>query len=130
MQTTDSQKRFTQYYQLADRIIDAAAKGPLAEVARILSIHVAHYRGKYGKVSMEETLKLLHSVTVTDEELGMAAEEMEHLVTVLGGPASRPPFTSSPSRTLGEGSSPPRPLPASCRTPHRAAGISCRSRAR
>jgi hypothetical protein len=35
----------------------------VAEVARILAIHVAHYQAKYGKVSMEETLKLLHSVT-------------------------------------------------------------------
>jgi len=34
---------------------------------------------------MDETLRLLHSVTLTDAELGMAANTMEHLVAVLGG---------------------------------------------
>jgi hypothetical protein len=46
VETTDNQKRFTDYYQLADRLIDAADKPTLAEVARILSIHVAHYQAK------------------------------------------------------------------------------------
>lgn len=71
-------------YQLAERIIDAADKVTLAEVARILAIHIAHYQNKYGKVSMGETLKLLHSVTLTDEELGVAADATEYLVAVLG----------------------------------------------
>ena len=84
METTENQKRFTDYYQLANRMIDAAEKDTLAEVARILAIHVAHYQAKYGKVSMEETLKLLHSVTLTDEEVGTAADAMEYLVAVVG----------------------------------------------
>jgi hypothetical protein len=82
--TTDNQKRFTDYYQLANRIIDASEKPALAEVARILAIHVAHYQATYGKVSMDETLKLLHSVTLTDREIGTAADAMEYLVAVLG----------------------------------------------
>ena len=35
-------------------------------------------------VSMDETLKFLHSVTLSDEELGVAADAMEYLVAVLG----------------------------------------------
>jgi hypothetical protein len=35
-------------------------------------------------MSMEEALKLLHSVTVTDKEVGTAADAMEYLVAVLG----------------------------------------------
>ena len=84
METTENQKRFTEYYQLADRLIDVAEKDTLAEVMRILAIHVAHYESKYGKVSMEETLRLLHSVTLTDEEVGMAANAMEYLSAVIG----------------------------------------------
>jgi len=84
METTDNQKRFTDYYQLANRMIEAADKNTLAEVARILAIHIAHYQAKYGKVSMEETVKLLHSVTLTDKEVGTAADAMEYLVAVLG----------------------------------------------
>jgi hypothetical protein len=85
METTENQKRFTEYYQLADRLMDMAEKDTLAEVARILAIHVTHYEGKYGKVSMDETLRLLHSVTLTDEEVGMAANAMECLTAVIGG---------------------------------------------
>jgi hypothetical protein len=81
---TENQKRFSDYYELADRLIEAADKQILAEVARILAIHVAHYQTKHGKLSMEETLKLLHSVTLTDDEIGTAADAMEYLVTVLG----------------------------------------------
>lgn len=33
---------------------------------------------------MDETLKLLHSVTLTDAELGMAADAMEYLSAVIG----------------------------------------------
>jgi hypothetical protein len=33
---------------------------------------------------MEETLKLLHSVTLTDQEVGTAADAMEYLVAVVG----------------------------------------------
>ena len=84
MENTENQRRFADYYRLADRMIEAAEKGTLAEVARILAVHVAHYQAKYGKVSMEETLKLLHSVTLTDQEVGTAADAMEYLVAVLG----------------------------------------------
>jgi hypothetical protein len=69
---------------LRNRLIEAADKPTLAEVVRILSIHIAHYQAKYGKASMEETLKLLHSVTLTDGDVGTAADAMEYLVAVLG----------------------------------------------
>lgn len=35
-------------------MIEAVEKDTLAEVARILTIHMAHYQSKYGKISMEE----------------------------------------------------------------------------
>jgi len=54
------------------------------QVARMLAIHLAHYQSKYGKVSMEETLRLLHSVSLTDEEVGTAADAMEYLTAVIG----------------------------------------------
>ena len=35
-------------------------------------------------VPMEETLRMLHSVTMTDEELGVTADAMEYLTVVIG----------------------------------------------
>ncbi len=73
-----------EYYQLADRLIEATEKDALAEVARILSVHVAHYQGKHGKVPLEETLRLLHADTLTDAEVAVAADAMEFLTAVIG----------------------------------------------
>ena len=83
MQTTDNQKRFADYYDLANRMIEAAEKETLAEVARVLAVHISHYEAKFGKLSMEETVRLLHADTLTDAELGTAANGMEYLVSVL-----------------------------------------------
>lgn len=83
MTTTLNQERFKDYYQLANRLLESAEKETIAEVARILAIHVAHFQGKYGKLPMEETLKILHSVTLTDDELGVAAAGMEYLTAVI-----------------------------------------------
>jgi hypothetical protein len=83
MNITTNQQRFADYYQLANRMIEVAEKDTLAEVARILAIHIAHYQAKNGKLSMENTVRLLHADTLTDEEVGTAAGGMEHLVSVL-----------------------------------------------
>ena len=84
MTTKPNQARFRDYYQLANRLIEVAEKDTLAEVARMLAIHVAHYQSKHGKVPMEETLRMLHSVTLTDDELGVAADAMEYLSAFIG----------------------------------------------
>lgn len=84
MATKSNQERFSDYYQLTNRLIEVAEKDTLAEVARIQAIHVAHYQSKHGKVPMEESLRMLHSVTLTDDELGTAADAMEYLSAVIG----------------------------------------------
>jgi hypothetical protein len=84
MENTDNQKRFHDYYRLAYQLIDATEKDVLMEVAQMLALHVSHYESKYGKVSMDETLRPLHSVTPTDEEVGMAANATEYLSAVIG----------------------------------------------
>lgn len=44
METTENQKRFHEYYRLANQLMDVSEKDTLMEVARILAIHVGHYR--------------------------------------------------------------------------------------
>jgi len=84
VETTANQERFSEYYGLANRIIEVAEKDTLADVARLLAVHIARYQSKYGKLSMEGTVELLHSDTVTDEQLGTMADGMEYLVSLLG----------------------------------------------
>ena len=84
METTENQKRFREYYRLANQLMELAEKDTLAEVARSLALLVTYYERKCGKVSLYETVKLLQSVKRTDEEVGMAANAMEYLTSVLG----------------------------------------------
>ena len=84
METTENQKRFSEYYRLANQLMDVTEKDVLIEVARMLALHVSYYQSRYGKVSMEETLRLLHSASLTDKEVGTAADAMEYLTMVIG----------------------------------------------
>jgi len=84
METTENQKKFREYYRLANQLMEVAKRDTLAEVARSLALLVTYYESKCGRVSMHETLRLLQSVESTDEEVGMAANAMEYLTAVLG----------------------------------------------
>jgi hypothetical protein len=82
--TMDNLRHFKEHYQLANRLIGAADKDLMAEVARVLAVHVAHYKAKYGAIPMEETLAALHSDSITEEQAVQLGDAMEYLVAVIG----------------------------------------------
>jgi hypothetical protein len=41
------------YLAASDALIEQASKEEIAEVARVLALHVAHYRQRYGDVSID-----------------------------------------------------------------------------
>ena len=55
----DDFQRFASYLAVSDALIEQATKEEIAEVARVLALHVAHYRQRYGDVSIEESLEML-----------------------------------------------------------------------
>jgi len=64
-------------------LIEQATKEKVAEVARVLSLQVAHYRQRYGDVSIEESLELLRTEKVSDEMAKTLADGFGVLVEVL-----------------------------------------------
>jgi hypothetical protein len=56
---------FVTYLGVSDALIEQATKEEVAEVARVLALHVAHYRQRYGDVSIEESLEMLRTCTIT-----------------------------------------------------------------
>ena len=40
-------ERFAAYLKVSDRLIEDASKEEIAEVARVLALHLAHYQKKY-----------------------------------------------------------------------------------
>ena len=49
----------------------------------MLALHVAHYRQRYGDVSVEDSLEMLRSENVSDEQAKVLAEGFGVLVEVL-----------------------------------------------
>ena len=80
--TGDFQK-FATYLAASDTLIDQATKEEVAEVARVLALHVAHYRQRYGDVSIEESLQMLHTEKISDEQAKTLADGFGVLVEVL-----------------------------------------------
>jgi hypothetical protein len=76
-------QRFVAYVGASDTLIEQATKEEVAEVARVLALHVAHYRQRYGDVSLEESLQMLRTETVSDEMAKTLADGFGVLVEVL-----------------------------------------------
>jgi hypothetical protein len=83
-------QNFVTYLGVSDTLIEQATKDEVAEVARVLALHVAHYRQRFGDVSIEESLKMLRTETVSDEMAKTLADGFGVLLEVLkalGAPA-------------------------------------------
>ena len=76
-------QNFTAYLAASDALIEQATKGEVAEVARVLALHVAHYRQRYGDVSIEESLAMLRTEKVSDEMAKTLADGFGVLVEVM-----------------------------------------------
>ena len=55
----------------------------IATVEHPTMIHVAHYRTRYGDVSFEESLKMLRTERVSDEQAKVLANGLGVLIEVL-----------------------------------------------
>lgn len=80
--------RFTQYYKLADVLIERSSKEQLAECARLLALNLAHYQGLYGEVPLSDTLAMVDAPEPNDRQAALLADGMEILVGVLGNVVS------------------------------------------
>jgi len=56
----------------------------IAECAKLLALNIAHYQSKYGELSLDDRLSMLGMKHPNEQQLQLAASEMEVLVGVLG----------------------------------------------
>jgi hypothetical protein len=82
---TDSSgyERFTDLLKLTDKMISDAPKSAIAEAARMLAIQVGHYQRKFGVLSLDETIELLESETLDEEQAGWIADGLEVLAVAI-----------------------------------------------
>jgi len=76
-------ERFAAYLKLSDQMIEQASKEEVAEVARVLALHVAHYQTKHGAIPVEESLQVMLTETINDEQAKTLANGFEVLITVM-----------------------------------------------
>ncbi len=83
LQMDECIQKFVTYLGVSGALIEQASKGEIAEVARVLARHVAHYRQRYGDVSNEESLEMLRIEKISDEQAKILADGFGVLVEVL-----------------------------------------------
>jgi hypothetical protein len=79
---------FSEYYKLADQLIEKVSKEDLAECARLMALNVAHYQSKYGELPLDETLAMINMDKPNEAQLQILTDGMEIFVGVLGSVVS------------------------------------------
>lgn len=74
---------FDEAYDVADMLIKRASKDQLAECARLLALNLAYHQVRQGEIPVDETLALLRSFELNDEQLTLLMEGMLNLIGVL-----------------------------------------------
>jgi hypothetical protein len=75
--------RFASLLRLSDQLVDEATKEELGDVARVLALHLARYQAKYGGIPMEESMDLLASETLDDDQARAMSEGFAILIAVI-----------------------------------------------
>lgn len=87
---------FADYYRVADALVDRATKEELAEAGRLLAMHVAYYRERYGPVPDDQVYRCMTETEITDEDRKhLEASTMFFAETVALVIADRPEVTPS-----------------------------------
>lgn len=68
---------------MSDRLIEDASKEEIAEVARVLALHLAHYQTKYEAFPVQESLKLMLTETIEEDQANALADGFEVLIEVI-----------------------------------------------
>ena len=75
--------RLTQLTELTDRMIKDASKDAVVAAARMLAVQVGHYQRKFGVISLDETMDLLESEGLSEDQAAWMADGLENLAVAL-----------------------------------------------
>jgi hypothetical protein len=75
---------FKELDHLADKLIGELSKHQIAEAARLLALHVAHYAMRDGDIPHQNLLELVGVAELTEQQTGLLRDAMELLVGYLG----------------------------------------------
>jgi hypothetical protein len=76
-------ERFAALLQLSDEMLARAEREDLEECVRILAVQCAHYRLKFGELPIADTLEVLNSETMNDDQVEWIGDGFVMAVGVL-----------------------------------------------
>ena len=76
--------QFEAYAAIADQLIAELSKAQLAECARMLALHLADYRQRFGEIPHADLLHVADLVKIGNEQATLLRDGMEMLVSYLG----------------------------------------------
>jgi len=75
---------FKQYYALADKLYEMMTSEQILECLRMLALHLADYRLRFGVVERRDLLELVGATELTDDQTQLLKDGMQLLVGYLG----------------------------------------------
>ena len=79
----DTLDQFKQYYSLSAKLIEEMAKEQLADVARMLALHVADYQSRFGEIPRSDLLQRLGVTEINADQAKLLREGMQTLTGYL-----------------------------------------------
>jgi len=79
----EREDEFKQYYSLSAKLIDEMTKERLAEVARMLALHVADYEARFGGIPRSALLGLLGVSEISQEHAKLLRDGMQTLTAYI-----------------------------------------------
>jgi hypothetical protein len=76
-------KEFKAYYALAEKLIEELGQDKLAKCARLMALHIADYKQRFGDISSSDLLGLLGVVELSEEQAKLLRDAMQILVGYL-----------------------------------------------
>src|SRR3954471_9255283 len=81
--------------ELSDRLVDEASKREIIAVARVLALHVAHYRSRYGIIPLQDSMLIMLTASA-HETLADGVQVLIDAIRAVAMPAG-PTGTAPPS---------------------------------
>ena len=75
--------RLTQHTTLTDRMVNDASREAIVTAARMLAVQLGHYQRKFGVMPFDESVDLLESTGLNEEQAGQVADGLELLAMAM-----------------------------------------------
>lgn len=75
--------RLAEFSKLVDRLAGDASKDEMADVARLLAVHVGHYERRFGALPLDDAIELLETRALSEDQAGWVADGLENLALAI-----------------------------------------------